>query len=212
MLTAFLLGYVFGFLGSVPVAGPISILVFGRGIDGQFRNGVYLAVGSAIGEAGYAYLAFWGFSEFLVRYAWIEPVSKAGAAVILLSLGIKLFARPSKRGDIEKPATTDARKRNFALGFTLTALNPTLIATWTAAVAILYSTEILSFSPARALPFSVGTCLGISGWFCLLLFILARYRTRFHPSTLDKIERVMGVGLVILGLVFVTSFGKYMLK
>ncbi|MBN1654947.1 MAG: LysE family transporter [Deltaproteobacteria bacterium] len=212
MFTAFILGYIFGFFGSVPIAGPISILVFSRGLEGQFRNGVYLAVGAAIAEACYAYLAFWGFSEFLVRYAWIDPLSKASAAVILLFLGVKLFARPSNRSEVSRPVSSNGRKRSFFLGFTLTALNPTLIATWTAAVAILYSTEILSFSPARALPFSVGTCIGIAGWFCLLLFILARYKSRFNPSTLDKVVRAMGVGLAILGLVFASTFARYLMR
>ena len=122
-----------------------------------------------------------------------------------------LYARPTKRRDINRPASSNGNKRSFVLGFTLTTLNPTLIATWTAAVAILYSTEIISFSPAQALPFSVGTCLGISCWFCILLLILARYKSRFQPSTLDKVVRIMGVGLAILGVAFVSSFVRYMM-
>lgn len=211
MLIAVILGFVFGFFGSVPIAGPISILVFSRGIEGQFRNGVYLAVGAAIAEACYAYLAFWGFSELLAQYEWINPVSKASAAVILLFLGIRLFTRRTKRRDINRSVRSNGNKRSFFLGFTLTALNPTLIATWTAAVAILYSTELISFSSAQALPFSIGTCFGISCWLCILLLILARYKSRFQPSTLDKVVRVMGIGLVVLGLVFVSSFIRYMM-
>lgn len=211
MVISFILGFLFGFIGSIPVAGPISILVFSRGIEGQFKKGVYLASGAAIAEACCAYFAFWGFSALLVRYAWIDPVSKVTAAAILLFLGVKLLTRPPTPSETERPVPSKGHKRSFILGFTLTLLNPTLIATWTAAVAILYSTGIISFSTARALPFSVGTFLGISSWFCLLLGILARYKSRFKPSSLDKGIRVMGVFLVILGLVFVTQFAKYLM-
>lgn len=211
MLVAFILGYLFGFVGSVPIAGPISVLVFSLGLEGRFKNGVYLAIGAAIAEAFYAYLAFWGFSEFLARYGWIEPLSKALAAIILIFLGLNLYRRKSASGKIRKKLPSDGQKRSMVLGFTLTALNPTLIATWTAAVAILYSTEILAFSTARALPFSIGTCMGIASWFCLLLILLARYKSRFKSSTLDKVVNVMGVGLVILGLVFTYSFVDYLI-
>ena len=74
MLTAALLGFALGFVFSMPVAGPVSLLVFGRGLQGRGRSGVSLALGSSIAESMYAYLAFWGFSALLGSYAWIEPV------------------------------------------------------------------------------------------------------------------------------------------
>src|SRR5687768_3425522 len=88
MLTVALLGFVFGFVGSMPVAGPIAILVFGRGLEGRMRSGVYLAVGAAIAESIYAYFAYWGFSELLTHHRWIEPVTRTVAAILLIGLGL----------------------------------------------------------------------------------------------------------------------------
>lgn len=206
MLAASLLGFVFGFVGSMPVAGPIAILVFSRGLEGRLRSGVYLACGAAIAESIYAYFAYWGFSELLSHHRWIEPVTRTVAAVLLVGLGLRFVLSPGRKSEPEL-SPLEARKnvgnkRSFLLGFTITALNPALIATWSAAVTTLHSFDIVSFSPSHALPFSVGVLLGIASWFVILLGVLGRFRGRFQRQTLDKMVRVMGVFLIVLGLYF----------
>lgn len=207
MIIAALLGFAFGFVGSMPVAGPISLLVFGRGLQDRARSGAYLAAGAAIAESVYAYLAFWGFSELLAPYTWIELVSRGLAALLLTGLGIHFVRRSAP------PPTTGlapykdvGNKRSFVLGFTITALNPTLVASWGAAVTTLHSFHVVAFGPGRALPFSIGVCLGITSWFWLLLGLLARFRNRFQASTVERVVRVMGVGLIGLGLFFAVRF------
>jgi len=212
MLAAALIGFTCGFVFSMPVAGPISLLVFGRGLQDRPQGIAYLAVGSAIAESVYAYFAFWGFSALLSRYAWIEPVSRGLTAVLLIALGVH-FARmkttaspPPKQSTAEREV---GRKRSFFLGLTITALNPTLMATWGAAVAALHSFDIVSFGSGRALPFSIGVCVGISSWFALLLRLLKRYKSRFAASTLDRTVRVMGVLLTLFGSFFAARFVLY---
>ena len=73
MFTVFLFGVVFGTLGSIPVAGPISALVVTRGIQGRFRAANYIALGGALPEAVYAFLVFWGFSNFVDDYPLVQP-------------------------------------------------------------------------------------------------------------------------------------------
>lgn len=206
MLTVALLGFVFGFIGSMPVAGPIAILVFGRGLEGRLRSGVYLAVGAAIAESVYAYFAYWGFSELLSHHRWIEPVTRTVASVLLIGLGLHFVFGRKKTQEID-PSLVEQKKnvgnkRSFLLGFTITALNPALIATWSAAVTTLHSFDAVDFAPKHALPFSVGVLLGIAIWFSILLFILGRFRGRFSRTTLDKMVRAMGVFLIVLGLYF----------
>jgi threonine/homoserine/homoserine lactone efflux protein len=207
MLLAALTGFAFGFIGSMPIAGPIAILVFGRGLEDRRRSGMYLAAGAAIAESIYAYLAFWGFSAFLARYAFIEPVSRGAAAVILTALGAHLVR---KRRDASAPLTPPdpnvGNKRSFFLGFTITVLNPTLIATWTAAVTTVYALHWVQFDEGGALPFSVGAFAGIVGWFAILLWLLGRFRARFSRTTLDRVMRAMGYLLICLGMVFAYRF------
>jgi threonine/homoserine/homoserine lactone efflux protein len=73
-------------------------------------------------------------------------------------------------------------------------------------VTTLHSFDLVAFSPAHALPFSVGVLLGIAIWFSILLTLLGRFRGRFQRSTLDRLLRVMGVFLLGLGLYFGVRF------
>jgi threonine/homoserine/homoserine lactone efflux protein len=200
-MLAALLGFLFGFIGSMPVAGPVAVVVFGRGIEDRGRSGLYIAIGSAVAESVYAYLAFWGFSAFLTKYKWIELVSTAAAATILSGLGLRfMFRKPAAERPVQDGKRHVGKKRNFTLGFLLTALNPTLIATWTAAVTTVYSLQIVDFDESGALPFSLGAATGIVTWFATLLYMLKRFRARVSPAVLDKVVRVMGVFLLVLGI------------
>jgi len=191
----------------MPVAGPVAVIVFGRGIEDRGRSALYIAIGSAVAESVYAYLAFWGFSAFLTRYRWIEAVSTAAAAVILCGLGLRfMLKRASAERPPDAPPPHVGKKRNFFLGFMLTALNPTLIATWTAAVTTVYSLQVVDFDESGALPFSIGALTGIVVWFGTLLYLLKRFRALVSPKVLDKVLRVMGCFLVVLGVGIAVRF------
>ena len=197
-----ILGFAFGFAGSIPIAGPIAVLVLSRGLEGRVRSALALGSGAALAEAGYAYLAFWGFSGFLARYAWIEVASRIASALILTGLGVH-FVRRSRAESTATPALDAERtRRSFFLGLTLTALNPVLIATWTAAVAALYGSGLLQFDPAAALPFAIGACAGITAWFAVLLGMLQRFRMRVSHAVLDRVRRGMGIVMILLGAGF----------
>ncbi len=210
MIVAFVLGFAFGFVGSIPVAGPISALVFSRGLAGRFRSGAFIAMGGAVGEAAYAFLAFWGFSEFLARYSFIVPVSRALGALILTVLAVS-FLRMKTLAEATGNAQADTPWPSFVLGLTLTALNPTLIATWTAVVTTLYSTELLSFSTGKAYPFGSGTLIGIVSWYVALLVLIRAHKDRFTPRTLLHLVRAVGVMLLGTAGWFFYRFAQYLL-
>ncbi len=208
MLLAALLGFVFGFLGSIPVAGPISALVVTRGIEGRNRAGLFIALGGGVAEAAYAFLAFWGFSTYLTQYPVIVPISRGGGAIVLLVLGI-IFVRKRAEDATVDYAPRDSAWGNFALGAWLCLINPTLIATWSAVVTGLYSTEAVDFSSAQALPFAIGCGLGIAGWFVTVLGLIRRYRGRFSRELLAKVVRVMGLVLLVVASWFAWRFVQY---
>ncbi len=205
MIVAALIGFAFGFFGSVPIAGPIAALVLQRGLTRRYKDGFAIGLGCAVAEAGYAFLAFWGFATFLADYPIIEPASRLLAALILIGLGVS-FARyrGPKLSDERPPAATTYR--SALVGFTITALNPTLIATWTAATTTLYSTGLIQADPIAALPFAGGCFVGIAGWFSLLTYLLKRYETRFRRETLDLVVRIVGWLIVALGVFFAYRF------
>ena len=200
MVTATLMGLLFGFVGSMPMAGPIWALVFARALQGRMREGLYIAIGGAIAEAIYAALAFWGFASLLERYAWIQSVSDATAAVILSVLGVLFIRHP--RTEVSTPARPDRSGTGPILGFTITALNPTLIATWSAATAMLLSSGLVELESNHAVPFSLGALTGIVLWFVLLLWLVGRFKERFNYATIAMAIRITGGGLLALATWF----------
>jgi len=200
MLAAPLIGMLFGFFGSIPVAGPVSVIVLGRALEGRMKSGFWIAAGASLAEAAYAFLAFLGMSVFLARYPWIEPLSRAAAAVLLLTLGTGLLLRRNKNATAGQKKY--GNKRSFALGFSITALNPTLIATWTAAMAMLLPTGLVHFEKQSALPFSIGVSAGIIAWFAVLLALVRQYKGRIPERLLSGTPKLMGILLLALGVVF----------
>lgn len=209
MLTAIVIGFLFGFVGSVPLAGPIAVLVFAAAVDGRFKNALYIGLGCALAEAFYATLAFWGFSTFLTRYPAIVPITRVVAAVILIVLGI-VFMR-QKPGPEDAAPVVERRGRSFLLGFSITALNPTLIGTWAAAVTVLLSTGLVDSRPSLSVPFGLGVCAGIAAWYALLIELVARFKRRFRRESLNMAVRAMGVVLVGIGLWAAWLSGDYFL-
>lgn len=212
MVLIALVGFILGFFGSVPIAGPIAALVLRRGLQGRTRAGVCIALGASVAEGIYAYLAFWGMGELMAEVPWVEPVSRTVGAALLLLLGLLFVFHPPQTADApDSSETTEGTKRNLALGFSITALNPTLIATWSAAVTMGYSLLPGPLDTSQALPFSAGATLGISIWFMILLWLIGRYRQRFEPSTMKRVVRGTGLFLIILGGGAAVRFGLELL-
>lgn len=217
MLQAPLIGFLFGFVGSVPVAGPIAALVLARGLAGKFRSGFFIALGGALPEALYAFLAFWGFDALLGSYPWVDPICKAVAAVILFGLGIWM-ARSQGASQKNTAAADDAdqgprRKswvRSFTVGFNITLFNPTLLATWAAAVGILRGTGFVAFGPTNGLLFASSAAVGIVAWFSAMLWIIHRVHARFDDGVLVNIRRGFGGLLILVSCWFVWQTVDYL--
>ena len=202
MLTAWLAGMVMGFAGSVPVAGPINMLVFSYGLQGRLRSATLIALGGALPEAFWAGLAFWGFTALLERYAWIEAGSEIAATVVLVGVGFFLLLRPPSGKNSSESDRDDVSGTLSALGlgFSLTALNPTLLFNWGAAVTMVVSLGILLPRASLAFPFAVGVLMGILLWFAVILQLLARHHRRFSPESRAWMLRGMGVVLLVFAV------------
>lgn len=200
MLTAWLAGLVMGVGGSIPVAGPTTMLVLSYGLQGRLRAATMVALGSAVPEGIWAGLALWGFGALLRNYAWVAPASEIAAAVILLAVGLLLLLRPpAARANAEDERTElEGTLRPFMLGLSLTGLNPTLLFNWGAAVTMAVSLGAITPHAKMAAPFGLGVTMGILAWFAFVLQLLARHHRRFSPDMRARILRIMG--LILLGL------------
>ncbi len=134
LLAACLVALAVGFFGSMPLAGPISIMVVSRSAAGRFGEALRVAIGGALAEGVYASVAFSCFTTFLARRPFVLPLSHAVSSALFIGLGAVFVAwRPDR--------AKDARPKDggtLLLGFSVAALNPTLFLTWSAVVAFLW--------------------------------------------------------------------------
>jgi threonine/homoserine/homoserine lactone efflux protein len=79
----------------MPIGGPISLLVFHRGLLARYRDGWAIGLGGALAEGAYAALAIYGFTALREGFTFLEPLAKGMAIVLLLALGL-YFVFPHK--------------------------------------------------------------------------------------------------------------------
>ena len=170
-----------------------------------------MALGSAVAESVYAYLAFWGFSALLVAIPWVSRAAAASRRWSLTALGLRFALTRSKPDAEVVPLPQNVgNKRSFLLGITITALNPTLMVTWGMAVTTLHSFDFVVVRCQRAVAVfarRLGGHLGLvhaCSWRCS-----RASRAGFIPPTLDRVVRVMGVALTAARLGFAVRFVMY---
>jgi threonine/homoserine/homoserine lactone efflux protein len=200
ILGPFLVGLIFGFAGSMPIAGPTAMVVVSRGLERRRSAGLCVAIGSAVPEAMYAFVAYWGIAAMIGRFPILLPMSRLLGCLVLAAVGVYLVARRPRLADPPRPQGPLEGWRNALLGFTMTMFNPTLIVSWTAAVGVAHSTGLLRTHAHDALPFAGGVGIGIAGWFAILLWLLERFRARASAQTLGRMVRGMGVVLIVSGV------------
>jgi threonine/homoserine/homoserine lactone efflux protein len=201
ILLALLAGAVMGFVGSMPIAGPVAVLVLERGLIRRGREGLGVAIGAATAETIYAFLAFWGLGKVLYASPTLLQASRLVGAGVMITLGIYLATRksspPTTTAD---PAPEGRKRRGFLLGLTVTFLNPTIIVSWTMVTATVHSTGLV----APGLPSAIGFALGVGGgivvWFATLLHLLHRFQSGVRPQTVDRVLHITGWLVVAIGV------------
>ncbi|MGH7682265.1 MAG: LysE family translocator [Candidatus Eiseniibacteriota bacterium] len=195
------LGFGLGFVGSMPIAGPVSLLVAERGVAARYRDGFLLACGAAVAEAGYCAAALYGYDFLLDRWPPLRPLLSAIGALLLIALGIHFIRRRRPRAEGHAPSRAlVARSHQAALGFTLVVLNPSVLVSWLAVLAALHATGLKPEGASDRLLFVAGVGLGIVTWFGGLLAMLRRGRERMSPVVLDRMVRALGGVLCAVGL------------
>ncbi len=199
MLTSLGIGFVLGWVGSMPVAGAVSIFVFQRGLAGRVRDGLLLSAGAAAAEAGWCAVARYGAGQALERWPMVGTVAEAVGGVILIALGAYFLRLKNRLPSSEDQDKTLSTVREFGLGFALVAGNLAIPINWLALITVVFS---LGYDPFTGPPgsFSIGVAVGIMAWFTFLLLLLNHFRTRLNDKALSRIMQVMGALLILTGL------------
>ncbi len=190
LLLALVIGGILGFVGSVPITGPVAVLVSERGLSNRSREGIRIAIGAAAIEGVYACLAFWGIGTVIKEFPAVVPVSRLLVGVVLLIIGA-YFVRKSGRAEMAS-AGGGGRRRGMLLGASVTAINPSILITWTVVVTAVHALGVLGATLMDAILFGAGTALGIMAWFAVLLHVLRKIRHRISSETFRRVVGAAG--------------------
>lgn len=201
-----IVGLLSGFITSIPPMGPIAVIILRRALLRKFREGLSIAIGSAVAEMIYAMLALFGLDALLGAYPFLTEVFRWLGVVILVGLGSYFLvsdidADPDEDED-EDESSHEKRKasKGLALGFSVAILNPTLPLTWSAAVGAMVAHPLLDFTWWSKITFPVAVAIGIVAWFALLLWMFHRWGNVIQSWVVRVSVRVAGLGLLAIAV------------
>lgn len=198
MIAAVLGGTIVGFIGSMPISGPISLLVLHRGMLGRYREGWVIGLGGAIPEGIYCALAILGVSAIHERFVILDFLAKGLGILWLFAIGLYFVLGRQQHleaGSIAKPSRPQWGGP-FSLGLSISTFNPIFFFTWSATAAMLYSIANLTFNVPEGIVFAASVVVGSAVWFAVLLALLRRFRERFPVWRLHRVIRGIGLALV----------------
>ena len=205
-----LAGALMGFFGSIPVAGPVALVVVSRGLSGDTRGGLRVTLGAGVAEGVLAAIVFGGLGLAIQEAPGLERLLDwLGVAVLVLIGGwftLKGLGEPALQAETASSGPGHPG-RDFALGVSMVAGNPGMIGTWGGAIAALEGTGAVQASVSAAPAFGLGVAMGVVGWFWLGLLALQRWRGSLNGRVMDATVR--GIGVVLLSLGVAAGFALY---
>ncbi len=134
LITISIVGLVAGFILSMPIAGPISILITSNALKGRMRYCTLATIGASVADFVYVFIAVFGLTKLYSLYKPIIPYILIVGAIFLIYLGIKIARTQIDIEHIDdKKHINDKIKKDrggFLAGFLLNFLNPTLFIGW----------------------------------------------------------------------------------
>jgi threonine/homoserine/homoserine lactone efflux protein len=201
-LTAFLLGFIFSFFGSIP-PGTLNMTVLQMGLENKRDAALRFALAVAIVEYPYAWIGV-HFEYLLSASPVIVSHFELIASVVMFALaGFNLWPTRQTTGLAKK-----FEESGFRRGLVLSLLNPMAIPYWMAFTAYMKLHGWLGLETGAELhAYVLGTSLGALALLSLLIFFAQRLAPYVQGSKLVKIIP----GLIILGLGIYT-FSRYLSK
>jgi threonine/homoserine/homoserine lactone efflux protein len=140
IITISVVGLLVGFVGSMPIAGPISILITTNALKGALRYCNLVTLGASFADFIYVFAAVFGLTKFYSLYKPLIPYVLLVGTFFLLYLGYKIATTKIDLKEVPKKELAEKKKRNgFLTGFLLNFLNPTLFISWLTTTVIVIS-------------------------------------------------------------------------
>ena len=131
ILTMSIAGLLAGFIFSMPIAGPISILITSNAFKGRLRYCNLVSIGASIADFIYVFIAVFGLTRLYSLYKPAIPYILLGGSIFFIILGYKIIKTKIDIEHLEdKSHLTEKIKKKekgaFYTGLMINFLNPTL--------------------------------------------------------------------------------------
>ena len=198
-------GIVLGILSSILPLGPVTVLVVRRSLAADHRGALKIGLGRVVPECIYCGLAAFGITALLDRFPDVRVGIEGLGTVLFLVIGIWLWVqdpRPPTSATGEEDEASRARRQRWGdwSGFIISALNPTLILSWSAGIAIAMSMLRVEPTTLDKLIFPVALGVGIVLGYLILVDGLRRWGERIGDHLLRWILRAMAVVFILTAI------------
>jgi threonine/homoserine/homoserine lactone efflux protein len=198
-----LLGLGLGIFSAIMPLGPVTVLVLRRAMAGDSSGALRLGLGRVPAESFYCGLATFGIVALLDRFPAARASIEVFGTLVFLAVGLWLLtqrASPATTPSTEAPTPAEIRARRWgdASGFIISMLNPTLLFSWSAMVAIAVSMGGLAPSLFDKLAFPLALGLGIGIGYVILVEFLRRHGARVEQIWVQRAIQAMGAVFVSL--------------
>jgi threonine/homoserine/homoserine lactone efflux protein len=133
ILTLFIVGVIVGIIFSMPVAGPINIIIVSNALQGKVRFCTRTAIGASIVEFFYVFFVVYGIAALYSYYKSIIPylILLGGFFVIIVSINL-MWRRYDFASLTTDKIITDKmeNKGGMRTGIFLNLTNPSLFISW----------------------------------------------------------------------------------
>lgn len=135
IVTMSIAGLIAGFIFSMPIAGPISILITTNALKGKFRYCNLVNIGASFATFTYVFFAVFGLSKLYRFYKPAIPYLFTAGSIFLIFIGYRIFKTKFDIEHIGDKTLTNKSAKNkttggFFTGLVINFLNPTLFLGW----------------------------------------------------------------------------------
>lgn len=142
LITVAIIGLTAGFIFSMPVAGPINIIITSNALKGRQRFCIRTAFGASIIEFFYVLLIVVGISTLYPYYQPIIPYLLLVGSIIIFIVGFKIIKSKLKLENKDEENIVEDELKNkggLKTGVLINLTNPTLFLGWLISTFIVFS-------------------------------------------------------------------------
>lgn len=127
------IGFLIGFAFSIPIAGPLSIMITANALKGNKRFCLQANAGASLIVFIYVFIGVYGLTRLFIHYYSLIPFILLAGAFFLFFAGFKITRTNLSIEILEKGGVTARKNRKtngFWTGFLINIINPYLFVGW----------------------------------------------------------------------------------